>query len=374
MPIIDSISGAFHDIYPVGRIYRFVLFLYMLFFLAKDYGKQFLEVVVSLSLFMITQILVSSSYVTESLQYLMKLFIPIVSIILFFKLLEVNKMDKKSIFGLLDRWSVLYPSLIIIPGILGIGINAYDGSVGWKGFFYATNEISFILSSLVMYLFWKLSKELNLKTIVILVMNCMCIILMGTKTGYATIGVFFVLFIINSFSKKSLKRIIKVIIFLLMGLFLLTALRFRIIELTASIFERWIYQRGYSYSTIDFLLSMRLRRFEGAMDTFLNGLYIPFGWGLGGEYAGLHNMEMDFLDLLFRCGIIGCLYVCVFYFRKIKSVCNKNKWGFFILIWSIALSFGAGHVLFYGQSGMMLGILYVLSKTIQICSHEKTKN
>lgn len=35
MPIIDSISGAYHDVYPVGQIYRIVVMAYMIIYWAK---------------------------------------------------------------------------------------------------------------------------------------------------------------------------------------------------------------------------------------------------------------------------------------------------------------------------------------------------
>lgn len=39
--------------------------------------------------------------------------------------------------------------------------------------------------------------------------------------------------------------------------------------------------------------------------------------------------------------------------------------GVAIIIWSLALSFGAGHVLFYGQSGMMLAANIILAYEIK---------
>ena len=88
------------------------------------------------------------------------------------------------------------------------------------------------------------------------------------------------------------------------------------------------------------------------------------GWGFAGEANGFPNMEMDFLDLLFRTGLVGFCIVCMFYVRKFCDVSKKSLWGALIIIWSIALSFGAGHVLFYGQSGMMLAFNYIYTLNI----------
>lgn len=97
----------------------------------------------------------------------------------------------------------------------------------------------------------------------------------------------------------------------------------KIQNVTASIFERWQYQKGLSHSTVDFLFSMRLRRLEDAISIFVNGFYLLLGWGFAGEANGFPNMEMDFLDLLFRTGLVGFCIVCMFYVRKFCDVSKK---------------------------------------------------
>ena len=81
----------------------------------------------------------------------------------------------------MDFWSIAYPVLILVPGLMGIGISAYEGEIGWKGFFYAVNEISFILSSLVAYMFWRLNFKSNMYSLFVLAFNFLCVSLMGTK-------------------------------------------------------------------------------------------------------------------------------------------------------------------------------------------------
>lgn len=364
MPFLDSISGAFHDIYPIGQFYRIILFIYILVLLAKNSKKKFTWIIVSFFVFMLIQGMISTSYLVKSMQDVIKLFIPITTITLFNVLIKRRKIEKEKIFKLLNQWSAIYPLLIIIPGILGIGINAYDGTVGWKGFFYAVNEISFIMSSLVMYLFWKLYKEINIKTIVLLSLNCMCVLLIGTKTGYATIGLFGLIFLISSIKERNLQKQLRVWCLVISVIILAFIEYSKIQELTAGIFERWKYQQMLSYSTTDFLFSMRLRRLKNATIIFTNGFYLIFGWGFGGEQVGFPNMEMDFLDLLFRTGLVGFCCICIYYCIKLRIISKKNIWGMLILLWSFALSFGAGHVLFYGQSGVMFAINFIYTSLI----------
>ena len=147
----------------------------------------------------------------------------------------------------------------------------------------------------------------------------------------------------------------------------------RIAAMTAGIFERWLYQRQLSYSTTDFLFSMRLRRLQDAFTTFFNGMYLPFGWGFGGELNGMENIEMDFIDLLLETGIVGFVYVLAFYGRKVKNILKSNLWSAVIVLWSFLLSFGAGHVLFYGQSGMMLALNIVYASLISKAKKRKSR-
>ena len=155
MPLVDSMSGAFHDVYPIGQIYRIVMFIYMFILLARNSRKEFLHVLIPFMMFIVIQYMISSGYRTKSIQDVVKLFTPIIAINLLKILLNKREINKKSIFRVLNVWSIAYPLLIIIPGILGLGENAYAG-IGWKGYFYAVNEISFIMSSLVMYRTWRL--------------------------------------------------------------------------------------------------------------------------------------------------------------------------------------------------------------------------
>lgn len=367
MPFVDSISGALHGTYPVGQIYRAILFAYMLLLLLKHSKKRFVWIGVSLFAFSLVQILISID-LRRSIQDVVKLFTPIVLICLFITMLHRQKIGIDSVIRLMERWAIYYPILILIPGILGIGKNAYDGTAGWKGFFYATNEISFIMSCLIMFLVWRLYRQIDVKTIILLGLNILTLLLMGTKTGYATTGVFAVIYFIKSMKERKPSKILKNISIVIIGCAAIICLYIFFFDEINAIFERWMYQKNvFSYSLIDFLTSHRLRRFHGAWTSFIQGeiWYIPFGCGFGAEYGGFENMEMDGIDLFFRVGITGTVFVFIFYFRYFVWICKSNFWGFAIMFWMFLLSFGAGHVLFYGQSGMMLGIMVVVCKLIQ---------
>lgn len=373
MPFVDSVSGALHDIYPIGQIYRIIFFTYMLLIFAKYSKRKLVQIGIFFFAFMIVQIFIAVNSI-KCIQDIIKLFTPIILISLFGILLRKQKIEISSVFKIIERWAVYYPMLILIPGIIGIGKNAYEDTTGWKGFFYATNEISFIMSCLIMFLVWELSKKISLKTIILLGLNILTIILLGTKTGYATVGVFVVIYFIKSFQELKRASVLKNIFIVLLSCIAAITLYNIFFDEIHIIFERWMYQKDvFSYSLIDFLTSHRLRRFRAAWISFVRGKlwYILFGCGFGAEFGGFENMEMDWIDLFFRVGVAGFLFVLTFYSRCFINISKHNFWGFAIMLWMFFLSFGAGHVLFYGQSGMMFGIMIVVCYLIRAENSQK---
>lgn len=374
MPIVDTVSGALHDSLPVGQMYRIGLFVYIVFLLMKKSQKDFLPLMGLFLWFVVEQATVSAAggYIAKSIQDTVKLFCPIMGIVLLHRLIQKRKIETECILSVFNIWCVLYPILIIVPGLLSIGNAAYDGTVGWKGLFYAVNEISFIISTLIMYCFWKLKKCPSMRNVIELALNCYCIIRMGTKTGYATIALFGVIFLFSFWNSRNTKKSFELLALILIAALVVILNMNRILAAAGGIFERWQYQRSLSYTTVDFLFSMRLRRLSDALNIFLGKGYFLLGWGFGGELAGYPNMEMDFLDILFRTGLAGFVLVFGFYLYVMIRAAKTSKRGMFMLLWELALSFGAGHVLFYGQSGMMLALICVFA--VDICKDRSGKH
>lgn len=362
MPFIDTFNGMFHAALPIGQLYRMFLFSFLLLEYASFGRKKFLNFLMAFTVFCTIQILVGFSYCKKSIIDTFKLFLPILMMLVFKEKLIRRYITQDDVLALFDFWSWLYPLLIMVPELLGMGDAAYEGGTGVKGFFYAVNEISFIESSLIMYSIYRLSQQISWERIILLFANCLCVLLMGTKTGYATIVVFVLLYFLVSFRRKKMNVFVKNFFFILLILISALCGIWIFKEQISAIWVRWIWQRKFvSTSAMDFLLSNRLRRWEGAFRTFIEGGYVILGWGFGGELAGFANMEMDWFDLLFRTGLIGFSGIAIFYFWYFKKYTCKMLLPMFIIFWSMVLVFGAGHVLFYGQSGMMLAMLFAVT-------------
>lgn len=376
MPFVDSLSGAFHDTYPIGKIYRTALFLFLYFVLANVSAKNFAIMAVSFVTFLVAQIGVCGGFSGALVSDLVKLFLPLVLIDLMWVLLAQEKIEHKNINLLINFWSVAYPILLIIPFLLKVGNSAYEDGVGSKGFFYSTNEISFIFSCLVMFRIWKLFQNLCLMNVLMLGLNAFCILLIGTKTGYITVALFAVIYGLSVLRKH--KRFeLEVLSFLVLALaFFVLLFSNKILLLLGDIIGRWQWQKQISLSLSDFLFSMRLRKLDDALAQFDGVITVLFGSGFANRRFEVVNMEMDFLDVLFRTGFLGFFFVISFYGWRMVDFFKKNFWGVMMTLWMLALSFGAGHVLFYGQSGMMLAVMFVLAKsfTKEYCFVNKESN
>ena len=89
MPIVDTISGALHDMVPVGQVYRFFLLILMLVILAQNSQKKFAIVSTMLLLFTILQTVVSGVDIFNGVKDIIKLFTPIIMIVLMLSLIHI---------------------------------------------------------------------------------------------------------------------------------------------------------------------------------------------------------------------------------------------------------------------------------------------
>ena len=226
-------------------MYRIGLFVYIVFLLMKKSQKDFLPLMGLFLWFVVEQATVSAAggYIAKSIQDTVQLFCPIMGIVLLHRLIQKRKIETECILSVFNIWCVLYPILIIVPGLLSIGNAAYDGTVGWKGLFYAVNEISFIISTLIMYCFWKLKKCPSMRNVIELALNCYCIIRMGTKTGYATIALFGVIFLFSFWNSRNTKKSFELLALISIAALAVTLNMNRFLQLPG-IFERWQYQRA----------------------------------------------------------------------------------------------------------------------------------
>ena len=374
IPLIDTLNGYLlkggSSSTGIGSIYR-LLFLGIIFayIILNKINKIDLSIIIVFLAFIIVQVTVSdSSYLSDSIGTTVKLFTPLMMLCAFIKLKRRRKGFEDDLNRLFERLSILFPLTILIPYFLHMGYSTYFGDVGYKAFYYATNEISFSICAMIMFLWKKLRDNLCAKYILYFVLNAASCVLLGSKIALGIL-LFFVFLLIaeNIFvaNKKKIGRSIAILVVVAAGFVILVNRLSSVIE---KVFDRWIYNQSAAESSISFLFSHRnVYLIKGYSIYKEMGIgTILFGWGLGGKNTnGLILVEMDMFDILFATGVVGLISILLLYTFLIRKLSISSKIGWLYIFTSIALSFVGGHILFTGLGGMMFALVIIYSSIIR---------
>jgi hypothetical protein len=247
----------------------------------------------------------------------------------------------------------------IIIGVFGFGYYTYaSAKFGIKGFFFAGNEVSMIFFCLFYYFLSKTT--CGGKYILFIYIIAMIIAtLIGTKTGF--IASCLLSIIDYYFRLTKYKKIFFIFCFpALIFIFLISAIVFlRKTEFYEFISYRILVTPKRSENILNILLSGRIGYFNNNYHIWIEKFTLStFLFGLG-DYL-TKNVEIDFFDTLFNCGIIYLLLTLYFYLFIIYVSWKKSKKRlfFFNLIYFF-ISFTAGHVWFSVMAGLFFVYLNV---------------
>ncbi len=250
----------------------------------------------------------------------------------------------------------------VCSGLFGFGLSTYGGQpasqirgVGFKGYFYAGNELGALLLCLFPILFVSIYSKIN--KLIISILFIFVSFLIGTKTAFISI---LILGLYSIFTLANISIVKKIGIFLSVTFF--------------SVFILLLFQEqiGHKIETLKFVYNNK-----GLMYLILSGrdsllldayTYISsnfsiydFLLGIGSSFAAskFKSVEMDFADILIWSGFFWMLFIYIFYFVFSYYVLirfSKKTFNVFFLTLAFLLlaSFFAGHVL---TSGMLLPIL-----------------
>ncbi|WP_158557878.1 MULTISPECIES: O-antigen ligase family protein [Bacteroides] len=243
-------------------------------------------------------------------------------------------------------------------GLLGFGYHTYtleaSEGYGYKGFFYAGNEIAGIIAFLFpLFLFityQRCSKIIySLFGILLIIVS----VLLGTKAAIliTVISVFIVPYILGKFKEK-------IIIMIFMATVVLSAVVYIVNTFeTYDLLNRWLYsfEKG---GIANLIFSGRHEFWNVEKETFFSSDIINQFMGLGGN----RTVEMDPFDTLLNYGYIGLVAVYSFFFylliHSIKSR-NNNPLGIIIAFSNfliISMSFFAGHIIFSAMAGLFTAL------------------
>lgn len=292
----------------------------------------------------------------------------------------------------LKKLFVIYLSFVIIPNLLHLGFQSYEVTKGGNiGFFYTANEIGAILAILMpiffYHLFQKNNKILNILSILITFYLYLSI---GTKAPLILFMVlltyYFICYIKKLISSKKYKSlsIISVLLVVLFCSFVLIIpktnfyknikvhLEFLEIDKPSDIFR--------DKKTFDHLIfSERLTFWSNTNKIYKKSGILEKVVGIGyinnysTDQLSMKMVEMDFVDLFYRHGLLGfiiyMLPVAFLFYQVISKVfadrkrVKKSKIGIaylFSVIFSLLLSLITGHVILSPSVSIYVALILVL--------------
>ena len=346
---VDSLNGffLFKGInLPISQVFKLLFTATMIMGLIKLYYHKFVIWFVLLVLFVsIFNIGNNPIFFFESLILSQKF---LFTVLTYFYFTEYFKKSSALNYNFVYASNLSVIILNIIFSLVGIGYFAYSQGIGYTGFFFAPNELSFlVLIFFSHYIFHSLHIELHEnpheKCIILLL-----IISTMLAMKVAIMGVFLVGWFVFFSGKLTLKKMIFASVVLLFVIFLLSKY-FYLLEAFINMLK---YRYNSSDNMINFFLSNRDKFLIEEIGLYLNSSAIALLFGL----SGTMTVEMDFFDVLFNYGLIGFIIIYLFYiYVVITSRKNKTKrdgrFSLFVNLLVILTSLFVGHFVFSAMGG-----------------------
>lgn len=367
--IVDSINGFFLGLgqsFPLGIAYKSLL-LFCLIAIAITDRKNIPSVFLWIGYLCLFLLHFSHSpnagKIGETLSLLSKFLVvywgyPVMTKIA--KKYPSHTFDKiKAIF--LANAIVLVANIIL--GVMGFGYSSYgdggDDSTGYRGFFYAINELSGVI--LVLFgsvLFYAKVAYTNLRYYAVLLFLLFCVAMFSTKTAMGGMLILFI-FLQYLFGRK--KYLIWITAFLCVLIPLLLYIGYCMAQ-ESGLWDRWMYFYDKSDDFFSFILSGRNVFWENMKGRYLNSGFWGMVVGLGGNLT----VEMDPFDALLNFGVIGFVIVYGFWFYMIRQAFKRRKdsllakFVLFVDVEILVFSIFAGHLMFSGLLGPFVPLLNAL--------------
>lgn len=373
--IIDFFNGMLMSLFSeqtftLGKIIRIILLLLCLSIILRSKNKVDKLIYVLITLYFVMGNIYNYLYHYEievlfnDIVNLSKLIL-ILSLIICGKILIENKyLDKVIIEKIIVFNGRIISILMIITKFLGVGNNAYVGEVGFKSYFNSNNELSIVLSLVLIYLFERIYKVINhektfrILDIIDITLVGISLILIGSKTSYIVIIFTFILNLLRviKFNNIDRKKIIKYLLALFIALLSIIGILFN--DIMIIIGEQ--IHKFQTRSLLNYILSDRNLYWNQIKDQYIDGrnttLNNLFGFtNIPNGGMTFVNIELDANVIYLNYGIIGLLIIVLFFVYILKG--SKLKFSLvypFVVI--ILFSLTAGHVLFGAFAGTFLAL------------------
>lgn len=391
-PLIDIFNGMLlYYEYPmsIGVPFRAVFLLFMIFScFYSGIRKNFLTILVFVSsisfigivmlqyLFLSLENVVFSEELGLVLRYLLHLWIPL---FIFYYKECLNENFFNQVFLKLN---IIFTLGLLIPYFLGVGSYTYDNSAGFKGFYFATNDITYAFLILLFYLgnyLLEVRKNVLFYSILYL-LNVYSLLLIGTKTGIFFGGIYTCVIVGRYFFSNESASLTANFLFLegFIVVLLLAINKGKVFlsKILSGVVRRFRY--FYEIYNGDFFRVITSERnvylvdackqfnsFSGKTFALLFGIGFTYRWDEYGRLGGL--IEMDIFDTFFSYGLVGLtlLFISIIYFLINSQGLSKK-----LIIFTIIYSTIAGHVFYSALSASMYGLICGMAVYQNYCLKE----
>lgn len=385
-PLIDVVTAVmihtFKIDFTAGILLRvlFLLFMiYYLFFVNQNTNRKksilyIITIIGYIALFSFHIIYIKKvSVLGNELKNVAKAFYFPILLVCMYEMFKTKKNIIKPRF--LNNLFIIYGLLVLIPNLLGVGFNSYtvtkSGSIGW---FYTANEISAILSILMpIFIYILLEKKNYFLTILSGIILLYILTSMGTKGPLLSflIIVFYYLvkYIYDNIKRKKYKvvTITGLVLIGLLSLFILLIPKTNFYKNIVVHLEFLEVKKASDMiqnpKVIDhFIFSERLSFWKKTHtiyhDESITSKILGIGYLNFNSQGSMKMIEMDYIDIFYKHGIVGFfIYMSGFFYMIVKVVKkyfnhtminNRNKivQAYMLsMVLSIVLSLLTGHVI-----------------------------
>lgn len=394
-PFLDVIAGistilSFPNVISIVIRFSFLIFcVWYLFFYTKNYKKENRIYLILLAIYLCiftTYIAVSKdiSVLFYELQNTMNAFYFPITFITIYQIVDCYNIEIKAKH--ITILFAIYVFFVLFPTITGLGIDSYaiskTGSTGW---FNSANSISSILSLLLPFIFIYFKN--NKTNPFIIIISALIIIYVfftiGTKVpilcSAIIVGLNILYYLLYLYKSKKLKQIIGIICILLISCII------AIIYIPKTSFYKNI-QIHMDFLEIDsplevikdpylldhFIFSQRLTFLKETHTNYMkeNSLTKLIGLGYienyGTDEINTKTIEMDYFDVFYRHGIVGCIlfFLPILYYLKHKHEKTENSFTrlnitiSFIMIFILA--FFSGHIFVAPATSIIVTLILIL--------------
>jgi len=347
---------------PISQLYKIIILgLLSITLLKQDKGLYHIYIILGYIIILILHLSINSvnPQLGKTLNHIMRF---LMTIMIYFSIKNYAINNSLKTYIHINKVFTINSYVLVINillGLVGIGYSSYAEGLGYKGFFYAGNEISGLMIIIFPFILYKMGECYSYRShkyIGTAIIFLTTAALLGTKTSILHILITIVVLPNLDFKHKN---ITKIILGVSIGLFILLG-GFYILLDNLGLIERWIY--FYEKGGVENLIfSGRTEFWNEEKKTILNSNLVNQIFGLGGS----QTVEMDPFDTFLNYGYIGLVMCYAFYFYllfiSIKTYKNKNsRLVIFINITIIMASSFAGHILYSGMASCFIALINIL--------------